>query len=135
LGVFLRDGFFFAGGEFVPEFLQEGDLGVAGALPAEFLFAPFCDVLESSFWRDDDREHALGDDQELLFDGGREVLSVPEGFEVEQFPDSVELDEIREFRDRVRDDVRAVPTLVPGLCTRRAPRAMTPPGWWLAVSD
>jgi hypothetical protein len=42
-------------------------------------------------------------------------LSVPEGFEVEQFPDSVELDEIREFRDRVRDDVRAVPTLVPSL--------------------
>jgi site-specific DNA recombinase len=26
-------------------------------------------------------------------------------------------------------------SLVPGLCTRRAPRAMTPPGWWLAVSD
>jgi hypothetical protein len=25
--------------------------------------------------------------------------------------------------------------VTPGLCTRRAPRAMTPPGWWLAVSD
>jgi hypothetical protein len=25
--------------------------------------------------------------------------------------------------------------VIPGLCTRRAPRAMTPPGWWLAVSD
>jgi hypothetical protein len=25
--------------------------------------------------------------------------------------------------------------VLPGLCTRRAPRAMTPPGWWLAVSD
>jgi hypothetical protein len=38
---------------------------VAGALPAEFFFAPFRDVLESSFWCDDDGEHALGNDQEL----------------------------------------------------------------------
>jgi hypothetical protein len=30
---------------------------------------------------------------------------------------------------------RARRWVLPGLCTRRAPRAMTPPGWWLAVSD
>jgi hypothetical protein len=30
---------------------------------------------------------------------------------------------------------KGVVTVKPGLCTRRAPRAMTPPGWWLAVSD
>jgi len=43
----------------------------------------------------------------LLLDGGREALPVPEGFEVEQFPDAVELDEIPEFGDCVRDDVGA----------------------------
>jgi putative DNA methylase len=32
-------------------------------------------------------------------------------------------------------DLNPVAVLIPGLCTRRAPRAMTPPGWWLAVSD
>jgi hypothetical protein len=104
LGIFLGEGFFLAGGEFVAEFLQEADLGVACALPAEFFLAPFRDVLESSFGRDDDREHAFRDHQELLLDGGREALSVPEGFEVEQFADAVELDEIREFGDRVGDD-------------------------------
>lgn len=25
--------------------------------------------------------------------------------------------------------------ITPELCTRSAPRAMTPPGWWLPVSD
>ena len=115
LRVFLRDGFFFASGEFVSEFLQEADFGVACALPAEFFFAPFCDVLESSFGRDDDREHPLGDHEELLLDGGRETLPVPERFEVEEFADAVELDEIREFGDRVRDDVRTIAALVPGL--------------------
>src|ERR1035437_6557414 len=102
-------------GLFVAEFLQEADFGVACALPAEFFFAPFRDVLESSFGRDDDAEHAFGDDQELLFDGRCEALSAPQGFEVQEPPDAVELDEIREFGEGVRDDVRAISPLVPGL--------------------
>ena len=108
--------FFFAPGEFDRRVLAGASIfGVAGALPAEFFFAPFRDVLESSLGRNDDREHALGDHEELLFDGGREALSVPECFEVEQFADTVELDEVREFGDGVRDDVRAIAALVPGL--------------------
>jgi len=61
LCVFLHDLFFLASGEFAPEFLEEGDFGVACALPAEFFLAPFRYVLESSFGSDDNLEHAFGD--------------------------------------------------------------------------
>ena len=42
-------------------------------------------------------------------------MSVPEALEVEQFADTAELDEVREFSDRVGDDVCAVSALVPRL--------------------
>ena len=115
LRVFLGDGFFFSSGEFVTEFLEKRNLCVACSLPADFFFAPFRDVLESFFGCDDDREHPPGDHEELFFDGWCEALSVPECFEVEEFADAVELNEVREFRDGVRDDVCAIAALVPGL--------------------
>lgn len=71
---------------------QQDDFGVARSLPTEFFFAPLCDILESALRRDDDREHALRNNQELLFNCWREALAVPECLEVEEFSDAIELD-------------------------------------------
>ena len=95
--------------------MQEWDFGVACSLPAEFFLAPLRQVLESALRGDDDGEHACGDYQELLLNCRRRALSVPEGLEIEKFPDAVELYEVRKLGDGVGDDVGAIAPLVPSL--------------------
>jgi hypothetical protein len=83
-------------------------------------------------------------DQSVLADKGYEAFGKALGDEVVKLASSLQPKEIvnpslqvkeDRFRFSSRIDFSNPVVLIPGLCTRRAPRAMTPPGWWLAVSD